>query len=719
MVNAHPNGTGTIDPALIEAIQEQGYCFLVEHAEDADTLQRSELPALCLADGKKLTMAIVEGISEIIVVQRPGFSGTYFGQRIKRWLEHHDWQGYFVHALLPAEYPDLPSAERLEGERLVPFLGALCTDGLRERLGASEAERGPGRPRAPAASTLAETIAEKEQDTLAFDGRRRAWFAYGARQPGIWGELAEIDVQNRVRLSLNDLLPGGFSWRLLVDVEKLLRLLLSRELVEPSREWLPLLNGALHLPTGELHRHTPERGFTWCLPFAYDPEASCPTIDAWLLEAQDGDADRARVLLAYLRAMVLGRTDLQRFVECIGPGGTGKGSYQRLAMALIGLENTHITELRLLESNRFETAELAGKRLVVITDADKYGGPVNVLKELTGSDVLRSERKYADPQTLTHEAMVLVAANEPVQSIDYTSGLERRRLSVPFTHKPAVPRQLIDFHRRQARGAFVPELPGLLNQVLAISDAEMEALICQTTQKVPALQEAWKRTLLETNPLAHWADSWIILDSQAHTQVGIARRSRWSDGYEHESDWLYAHYRGMAEASGERPVSLRRFPRLLDDLLRHQLDLPDVGHAPERGTSYIKGVRLRTETDIGKPGLITAAIAARQEDPEGAQPPSVGNDGDSEGAQTRTGGELGDCGGFFEKNPQKNIAGENSSENSFRRNILQKSPTSPSIPTDAGLWPSPISHNPPRQGKDRNGWIWPKDHHGNGQGRGR
>ncbi len=43
------------------------------------------------------------------------------------------------------------------------------------------------------------------------------------------------------------------------------------------------------------------------------------------------------------------------------------------------------TKLKELESNRFETAGIYGRRLVAIEEADKYGGAaVSVLKAMTG-----------------------------------------------------------------------------------------------------------------------------------------------------------------------------------------------------------------------------------------------------------------------------------------------------------------------------------------------
>jgi len=59
----------------------------------------------------------------------------------------------------------------------------------------------------------------------------------------------------------------------------------------------------------------------------------------------------------------------------------------------------------------------------------------------------------------TPTCMVILASNEPVQSSDYTSRLERRRLTVPFIH------QVKANERRDLDAEFKPYLPALLQWV--------------------------------------------------------------------------------------------------------------------------------------------------------------------------------------------------------------------------------------------------------------
>jgi putative DNA primase/helicase len=124
--------------------------------------------------------------------------------------------------------------------------------------------------------------------------------------------------------------------------------------------------------------------------------------------------------------------------------------------------------------------------------------------------------------------MVIVSANEPIQSSDYTSGLERRRLTIPFMH------QVEANQRRDLDVEFKPYLPGLLDWVLAMPDQDVAQLIRNTSESVFALKN-WKiETLLDTNPLADWFDNCLVLAAGEKTYVGDSRRR--PDSY------LYASY---------------------------------------------------------------------------------------------------------------------------------------------------------------------------------
>jgi hypothetical protein len=211
--------------------------------------------------------------------------------------------------------------------------------------------------------------------------------------------------------------------------------------------------------------------------------------------------------------------------------------------------------------------------------------------------------------------MVVVAANEPVQSADYTSGLVRRRLSMTFRHRPAMPRDLLSWHAGAWRGELAPEISGVLNWVLALPDAQMEALLQQTTTLVPSLQATWAQSLVDTNPLAEWANQALLRDARtdaeghplAAVNVGRAHKLDQSNGYEHQDRWLYPHYRAWVDDTGGKPLSSRRFTWLLRDLFENQLRLDGVTHTDDMYGSRFHGIRLRTASDAEMPCLVTGS----------------------------------------------------------------------------------------------------------------
>jgi hypothetical protein len=209
--------------------------------------------------------------------------------------------------------------------------------------------------------------------------------------------------------------------------------------------------------------------------------------------------------------------------------------------------------------------------------------------------------------------MVVVAANEPVQSADYTSGLVRRRLAMTFRQRPAVPRDLLSWHAGAWRGELAPEIPGVLNWVLALPDAQMEALLQQTTTLVPSLQATWAQSLVDTNPLAEWANQALLRDARTDAEghplavvnVGRAHKLDQTNGYEHQDRWLYPHYRAWVDDTGGKPLSSRRFTGLLCDLFENQLRLDGVEHRDGNKGSQFCGIRIRTDDDADQPCLIT------------------------------------------------------------------------------------------------------------------
>lgn len=457
-------------------------------------------------------------------------------------------------------------------------------------------------------SEITNILKKRLQNKFAWDCISKEWLAYNIS--GIWEKLQDEQMEATIKDELNRILPNvfgwydGFSWQYLSGCLKMLRADLAIVKWKEGIDLLPFLNGVLHLPTMKLHPHDPKYYLRWQLPYNYDPDATCPKIEQWILETAKGDETIAKLLRAYLKAVVTGRTDLQRYLELLGQGGTGKSTYINLAIALVGLQNVFASELKELEQNRFETSNIYNKRLVVVTDAERYGGSVSTLKAIVGQDLLRFERKFENARNgFTSKAMLIVAANEVIQSNDYTSGLERRRLSVPFrNHIPTEERRvLIEFKDDKVIGEFANELAGLLNWVLSMPDDEVTKLIRDTDKHVPILADMKWQVLIETNPLAHWFDNCLAYDPTVKTKVGIAERNKdpkQAGEFINYDKWLYPSYCHYVAVTGTKQISLTRFSSLLEDLCKYQLKL-NVEKLPREKTGiHFLGLKLKSVEDI-------------------------------------------------------------------------------------------------------------------------
>jgi len=460
------------------------------------------------------------------------------------------------------------------------------------------------RKRGDGEDVLANEIADKYRSKLAWHIPAQCWMRYEADSEtmGIWSEEPKEVVRGLVMADL-EVSGVNYTAALVSSICTHLQSLLGvKRWNDAATDLIPLKNGVFNFKTGKFKKHQPGYFLTWRLPYAYNPVATCELIVKWLEEAAD-DKQVARLLIAYLRAILTGRTDIHRLLELVGPGGSGKSTYSRLAQALIGTENTHTTTLVKLEGSRFETACLWNKRLAIINDSERYAGNVTVLKAATGGDTIPHEVKFVQSQRgFVFDGKVILTSNEIIQSSDYTSGLERRRITIPFLNRIPVENQrnLIEIKGDKVSGEFTDCLPGLFNLVVAMPDEEMEALLLKTDKLCPALAESKAETLLDTNPIAAWLDYCVVHDPDSRSQIGLAIPQKDKDIPTHflnVDKFLYPSYCNYSKNSGSRaPLGLQRFVKLLDDLVKNQLKIDGVFREKDRSKkSYFVGLRIRQD----------------------------------------------------------------------------------------------------------------------------
>jgi P4 family phage/plasmid primase-like protien len=454
------------------------------------------------------------------------------------------------------------------------------------------------RTRNPSSNVVTDVVLDLYKGDLLFSQPHGQFFQYQKEARGLWSPLTKIEILGDIRHKLQllgDFLPNGFSSNLMNDVFSQLQSILSFEDWYDGSEFLLFTNGVLNVETRELLPFTKEQHMIQQMPYPYDPSATCEEIVKWLKHTQHDSWERTQVLRAWLRATLLGRYEIQKFIEIVGPGKSGKSTYANLAVALVGKSNTYSTDFENMEKNRFEAAAYMGKKLLLFQDADRWGGSVSRLKAITGNDWIRSERKYQgealDP--FQYHGMVMITANEAIQSTDYTSGLARRRLTIPFdrpfTGGPNEQKELIKFNSKgEPQGVFSPLLPGLVNWLLDMSEEEMRNYLMETAKRVKFFQKYEKMQNLRSNPLLDWMEHKVVYDPGVSSAVGFTKNAPMGSShiYANQDKWLYASYAEFCRQCNVGVMSRNRFEPLFVDVCKHQLK---INAFPMRNT---RGMRM-------------------------------------------------------------------------------------------------------------------------------
>jgi len=257
----------------------------------------------------------------------------------------------------------------------------------------------------------------------------------------------------------------------------------------PKSPLLNVRNGMLDLETLELHPHDPSYLSTAQLPVDWDPEATCPTYDAWLPTVLR--ADQIEDLEEVTSLMLDPHRIPSKSVFLFGPSRSGKSTFLRIMRSVMGDEATSAVTLHQLSDDRFAAANLYGKKLNVAADlSNKHVEDLSTWKMLTGEDVVTHNKKHGSQFPFVNQALFAFAANEPPTVAESSRAYFARIKPFHFPNTfagnedPALEdtmrdhelsgilRRWVEAHRRyRARwGQFRPTAPDVAGQFEAASD---------------------------------------------------------------------------------------------------------------------------------------------------------------------------------------------------------------------------------------------------------
>lgn len=341
---------------------------------------------------------------------------------------------------------------------------------------------------------------------------------------------------------------------------------------------LNVRNGTLDLTTGELRPHRPEDHITRLAPVDFDPNATCPRWDQFVLEIMNDNEE----LVDFLGRMVgYAATGVQRehvMAVLYGGGRNGKTLFLDLISHMLGdYANGIDTELLLAQTDPQHPTgltELEGRRFVFAEEIDESRKLAEgLVKRLTGCPTIQARKMHGNFYTIRSTHHLFLAVNHKPQIHGTDPAIWARIMPIPFE---------VTFDS-EIKGARKPE-EGLKDRLLGEASGILNWIVAGTQRwnsdglkKPTTISKAHESYKAEMDTLG----------------LFLAERTMVAANARIKSQILYDSYRDWCASNKHHPFSHKKFGMLLKDrgyqvsnsnstvyrrglILREHEHLPDV-----------------------------------------------------------------------------------------------------------------------------------------------
>lgn len=212
----------------------------------------------------------------------------------------------------------------------------------------------------------------------------------------------------------------------------------QRTVFNPPLNLIPLENKIFDFETETLIDYGPEHKFLAKHPIQLTeiPEETTNPISEWLTTITDKQENEVMLkeLMGYCfyRAM-----PFQNFFLLVGSGANGKSVYLNILQEMLGRQNVSGISLQQLadHNNRFITGELYLKNANIFGDLSPTGmKDVGRLKELTGDDVITSDRKFKGVFSFRNYSKIIASCNAIPETPEFSDAFFRRPIIINFPY---------------------------------------------------------------------------------------------------------------------------------------------------------------------------------------------------------------------------------------------------------------------------------------------
>lgn len=216
----------------------------------------------------------------------------------------------------------------------------------------------------------------------------------------------------------------------------------NRRVKPTKKEWIQFDNCVVNIDTGETFEATPDYFFTSPIPHKLGDSEETPIINTLF---KSWHTEKAALLCEICSYCMYDGYPIQRIFAFVGSGSNGKGQYMTLLRRLVGIENCVGTDLDRLSKSQFEASKLYKKKAAFIGETNYNTlSRTNMLKALSGSDLVSCEFKGRDSFDFVNSAKIIIATNGLPATTDRSDGFYRRWSIIEFKNKFKDGRDVVD-----------------------------------------------------------------------------------------------------------------------------------------------------------------------------------------------------------------------------------------------------------------------------------
>lgn len=311
--------------------------------------------------------------------------------------------------------------------------------------------------------------------------------------------------------------------------------------LDANAELVNLRNGVFNLRTGTLLPHCKDYLLTAQLGFAYEDDAECPQWEKFISDVMVSsqiktDPSMIEFLQEAFGYSITASTEQEISFWLIGEGANGKSTLLKVLDKLSGSAALHLN-LGMLDRDKYQLAELGGKRVIICTESPDTTVSDSVLKAIISGDKMNVRGIFGKPFVVNPIAKVWWGMNNPPRVNDTSEGFWRKTKVIPFN-------RTFEYEERNKKliHLLTAELPGIFNwSLIGLKRLETRGYFTECD----AIEDA-------TNSYRDESD----LPGQF-----IKERCKRSNNSAEPSSNLYSAFRMWCKENGHRPPSSNRMGR--------------------------------------------------------------------------------------------------------------------------------------------------------------